>query len=143
MAPEPKFPSHISLGVVPGSGDRIIGIPRIVLLDGVTHFRPEVVLDLVPENVAEDAADQEDDEHEEQKDEVGQQHALDLLPGAEASQEADDDDDASGDDEDVGRGDEELVAEEALDEGLVGQGPDPDRDDDQASDLQVPKFVMT
>lgn len=124
---------EVTLCVVPGRGDGVAGQAWVVLLDGVRHLRPQVVLDLTPEHVAEDAADEEDDEHEEEEDEVGDEHALDLLERAEAPEEADEDDGHARDHEDVGRADEELVAEETLDVRLVHQGPHPHAQDYQSS----------
>lgn len=48
----------------------------------------------------------------------------------------DDDDDGAGEDEDVGGGDEELVPQEALDVGLVHQGPGANPQHRQSAQLQ-------
>ena len=129
--------THVSLRVIPGLGDGI-GLPLagVVLLDGVPHLGPEVVLHLGPKDVSEDAADQEDDEHEEEHDEVGEEHAFDLFDGSQAAEEGHEEDHAARDHEDVGRGDEEVVPQQLLNVGLVNQGPDPNAQDHEPSNLR-------
>jgi hypothetical protein len=70
--------SHVLLRVVPRGRDRLLRRGRIVDLESVSHLGSDVVLDLVSEDVAQDAADHEHHKHEEQRDEVGQHHAANL-----------------------------------------------------------------
>ena len=124
--------THIPLHRVPGIRD--FGV-LFVGLDGCHHLRVHPLIHLRSKDVAQDPTDQHDDEDDEEDDKEDQEHASDLPVSAQCSQEGDDGDNETGSDQDGSRGDVEIAAQQSLHERLVGQGPDADREHDQAARL--------
>ena len=79
--------------------------------------------DLLSEDISENPADHGDDGEEEEEDEVGEQKALDLLHGGEASEEGEEDHGGGGDEDDVGGVHVQAVPQQLLQERLVCHRP--------------------
>lgn len=117
--------------------DSIPGIRNhgVILVGGNRHdhFLVHSFIHLVPEDISQDASYKHGYEYHEEYYEVRQQHALDLLEGAEASEEGDYRDHDTGGDEYGRRADVQVRAQETLHEGPVGQGPDAHREHHHAA----------
>ena len=79
---------------------------------------------LLPEDIGQDSPDDEDNGEEEKDDEVGEDEALDLLPGGKAAKDREKREDDGDDEHDVGGVQVEPAPEQLVQEGLVFDRPD-------------------
>jgi len=123
---------QLPLDQVPGRGDSLVAV-LIIVLHAILHVVVDLGLQLVLKNVGSNAGSDFSNQHDEEEDGVGVDHADVLLPGATAAKERDQEDHNTHYDEQDRRVGV-LVSEEV--EVLIGLDLDvgPESDEGQTSD---------
>ena len=101
-----------------------------------------LVFHLISEDVGQDPAHGEDDEQQQHEHRVGQQQAFHLLGGGEAPEHGEEDGEVADDDDDVRGVGVEMVPQQLRHEQLVIHGPDAEREEDKAADLEYNNSVF-